>query len=430
MIRLIVVFCSLILSISLLAVPVRGELPAEWVKENVAALLPLYKHFHCHPELSLHERETSLRLAEELRGAGAEVTTGIGGWGVVGMMRNGDGPLLLLRTDMDALPITEATGLDYASKVAIDDPDGTGKVGVMHACGHDVHMTNLVGVARFLGGHKRLWRGTVMFVGQPAEERVQGAKAMLDVGLYERFGKPDYALGMHVAPAPAGQIGYCPGYAMANVDGADITVRGVGGHGAYPHTTVDPVVQAAQLILALQTIVSREIVPTEPAVITVGSIHAGTKHNIIPNECKLQLTIRSYSPEVREQLRDAITLKAKGIALTAGAPEPTVKFSEGTNAVYNQPELVDRLVPVFQRVLGTENVSQKPPVMGAEDFGLYSRGGVPIFFVWVGSISPERLAALDRQISLHSPLYYPDAQETLTASITAMSAAALELLPP
>jgi amidohydrolase len=405
-----------------------AESPSQWAEQHVDELLPLYKHLHCHPELSLQEKETSKRLAEELRAVGADVTTGVGGYGVVGILRNGEGKRLLIRTDMDALPVTEQTELPYASKVTTQNPTGSGTVGVMHACGHDLHMTNLVGVARFLAQHKDQWRGTVVLIGQPAEERVLGAKAMLDDGLYTRFGKPDFALALHVAPSPVGQILCHAGYAMANVDSADITVRGAGGHGAYPETTVDPIVQAAELILALQTIVSREVPPIEPAVVTVGSIHGGTKHNIIPSQCHLQLTIRSYSPKVRQQLRTAIERKAKGVAAAAGAPEPIVRFSEGTQAVYNDPALVEQVMTAIRRELGAARAEDAPPVMGAEDFGAYAQGGVPICMFWLGSVAEDRLKELGRPLSLHSPIFYPDPRPTLVTGISALSAAALDLL--
>ncbi len=407
-----------------------AESPREWANKHVDRLIPEYEFLHRHPELSLHEEKTSERLAESLRKFGYEVTTNVGGHGIVGMLSNGSGKQLLIRTDMDALPISEQTGLEYASTVRVANPTGEGMVGVMHACGHDLHMTNFLGVAQYLAENQDRWQGTVMLIGQPAEERVLGARAMLDDGLYKRFGRPDFALALHVAPHPAGIVGVHAGYSMANVDSADITVHGVGGHGAYPHTTVDPIVQAAQLILALQTIVSREIEPIEPAVITVGSIHAGAKHNIISDECKLQLTIRSYSPKVRQQLKDAIVRKAKGIALSAGAAEPDVTFSEGAAAVFNDPALVARLKPIWQAALGELAVIDAPPVMGAEDFGMYSRENVPIVMFWLGSIEEQRHKQLDRPLSLHSPLYYPDPRPTLLTGITAMSCAALELLKP
>lgn len=405
--------------------------PAAWAAENVEGLVPLYEHLHRHPELSLREERTAGRIAEEFERAGLEVTTGVGGHGVVGVLRNGDGPRLLLRTDLDALPIEEQTGLEYASSIRAENPDGEGTVGVMHACGHDLHMTNLVGVARFLAAHRDAWRGTVVFVGQPAEEIVSGARAMLDDGLYRRFGRPDFALALHVTPMiPAGMVAYRAGFALANVDSVDITVKGTGGHGAQPHTTVDPIVQAAQLVVALQTIVSREVSPIEPAVVTVGAIRGGSKHNIIADECQLRLTIRSYSSEVRQQILDAIERKGRGIAIAAGAPEPEVRVTEGTDAVFNDHDLVERVVPVFRRVLGEPNVVEGPPSMGSEDFGMFSRDGVPVMMFGLGSIAPERMRRLARPLSLHSPVYYPDVRPTLVTGMTAMSAAALDLLSP
>jgi hippurate hydrolase len=303
----------------------------------------------------------------------------------------------------------------------------------MHACGHDIHITCLIGVARYLETHKPRWQGTVVFIGQPAEERGLGARAMLADGLFERFPKPDYALALHVdAALAAHQVGCRPGYCLANTDSVEITVQGKGGHGAYPHTTVDPIVQAAQLILALQTIVSREVLPTEPAVITVGSIHGGTKHNIIPDNCQLQITVRSYSDDVRKQLLKAIERKAKGIALACGAPEPIVKITEGMPAVFNDERLAARVEDAFRRALGAENVTPAELSMGGEDFSLYGKAGVPALMFRLGSVDARRLARHkelgQEPPSLHSPLYYPEAEETLQTGIVAMSSAVLELL--
>ena len=420
--------CLAILSMAVVA---NANGPAEWAEQNVETLVPLYEHLHRNPELSLQESETAKRIAEELARAGLEVTQGVGGHGVVGMLRNGDGKLLLLRTDLDALPVVEQTGLPYASDVKVDDPSGDGKVGVMHACGHDLHMTNLVGVARYLASNKDAWHGTVMFVAQPAEELVSGARAMLDDGLYRRFGRPDFAIALHVTPnLPSGSVAYRGGFAMANVDGVNITVRGVGGHGAQPHTTVDPVVQAAQLVLALQTIVSREVSPIEPAVVTIGSIRGGSKHNIISDECKLQLTVRSFSQEVRKEILASIERKAKGIAIAAGASEPKVEIVEGTDAVFNDQDLVERVVPIFRRVLGEQNVHEAPPTMGSEDFGMFARDGVPVMMFGLGSISAQRMRRLERPLSLHSSVYYPDVRPTLVTGITAMGSVAVDLLSP
>ncbi len=404
----------------------------DWCQTNMDSLEALYRHLHANPELSFQEEKTSARFAQELSAVGAQVTTGVGGYGVVGMLENGDGPILMLRTDLDGLPVTERTGLVFASTVKATNPDGA-EVGVMHACAHDIHMTNLIGVARFLAEHKTAWQGSIVFIGQPAEERGAGAKAMLDDGLFERFPKPDFAIALHVdALSPAGQIGCRSGYTLANVDSVDITVRGTGGHGAYPHATIDPIVQAAELVMSLQTIISREVKPIEPAVITVGSIHGGTKHNVIGNSCKLQLTVRSYSDRVREQLHDAIRRKAKAVAMGARAPEPEVLISEGTPSLWNDEDLAARIVPVFRRELGEQNVTTAEQSMGGEDFSRYGKAGVPIFMFRLGTVDAKRLARFKQlgQLppSLHSAKYYPDARESLETGIRAMVSAAMELL--
>jgi hippurate hydrolase len=412
----------------------RAESPAEWAKKNVADLVELYRQFHKNPELSHREEQTAKRLAEAWKAAGVEVSTGVGGHGVVGIVKNGPGPRLMLRTDLDALPVVEQTGLVYASQVRVKNKDGV-EVGVMHACGHDIHITNLVGVARYLMANRAAWSGTLMLIGQPAEELGEGAQRMLKDRLYERFGKPDFALALHVdATLVAGKVGYRAGYSLANVDSVDITLIGKGGHGAAPHTTIDPIVMAARLILDLQTLVSRETNPIEPAVVTVGSIHSGSKHNIISDRCHLQLTIRSYSDKVRRHLLDGIRRKAKAVAEGAGAAEPEVKHTEeGTPALSNDAKLVARLVPVFRKTLGEASVVESEPSMGGEDFSRFAEAGVPIVMFRVGSVEAKRLAGLTRggqqPPSLHSPIYFPDAEETLTTGVTAMSAAVLELLP-
>jgi amidohydrolase len=417
--------------------PVRAEVPAElhdWTSSQMNALVDLYKHFHQTPELSLAEKETSARLAKELQDAGAKVTTNVGGFGIVGVLENGNGPTLLLRTDMDALPVAEQTGLPYASTVHTKDEQGA-TVGVAHACGHDLHMTNLVGVARYLSSHRDEWSGTIVFIGQPAEELGSGAKAMLDDGLFARFPRPDYAIALHdAADSPTGQIGYRAGYVQANVDSVDILVKGRGGHGAYPETTIDPIVIAARLVLDLQTIVSREVKPTEPAVITVGSIHGGTKHNVIPDDCKLQLTVRSYSPQVREHLLDAIRRKAAAAAASSGAPEPDVRVSQGTPALYNDPELTAKVATTLKHVFGDANVIESEPTMGGEDFSQYGLAGVPVCMFRLGAVNQDRLDkfAADHKLapSLHSPLFFPNAEESLRVGVPAMVSIALDLLPP
>ena len=411
-----------------------AEGPRQWSEAHMGELLFLYHGFHSQPELSFQEVNTAARLADAWRLCGFEVTTGVGGHGVVGLLKNGPGPVVMLRADLDALPVIEQTGLPFASRVKTKNEEGV-EVGVTHACGHDVHTTNLIGVACYLSDNTSLWKGTVMLIGQPAEERGAGARAMLDDDLFERFPRPDFAIALHVSPILAtGQIGYRPGYTMANVDSVDITLYGKGGHGAYPHTTIDPVVEAAQLVLALQTIVSREIDPLAPAVITVGSIHGGTKNNIISDTVKLQLTVRSFSEEVRQQLLAAIQHKAQTVASGAGAPEPLVEIAKGTPALFNDPALSARLRPAFESQIGSENIQLSKQTMGGEDFSRYGKAGVPILMYWLGAVSQERLdaykAAGEQPPSLHSPLFYTDVNATLVTGISTMSSAVIELLQP
>ncbi len=410
------------------------------VDKEYPSLEKLYRHLHAHPELSLQEKETSARMAEELKTAGFAVTERVGGYGVVGVMKNGDGPVVLIRTDTDALPVKEETGLPFASQVLVKDDQGR-EVSVAHACGHDVHMTIFTGTARLLFFLKKNWKGTVVMIAQPAEERGAGARAMIADGLFNRFPRPDYALALHVdSSLEAGKIGYTSGYALANVDTVEITIRGIGGHGAYPETTKDPIVISAQVILALQTIISRENRPYDPAVITVGSIHGGTKSNIIPSEVKMQLTVRTYSDQVRNRLLAAIERTAKGIALAAGVPpelEPIVetKREEYTPATYNDPELVKRVTATLGRLLGADNVVTREAMMGGEDFGRYGREEpkIPIFMFRLGSVSPERIQESRRDggkplPSLHSGLYFPQAEPTIKTGIKAMTSAVLDLL--
>jgi hippurate hydrolase len=398
----------------------------------------LYRDLHSHPELSFCEQKTSKRLESELKDIGFEVSSYIGGYGIVAILRNGNGPTVLIRTDMDALPVKEQTYLPYASIVRTKDEQGR-DVGVMHACGHDVHMTVFVGTARLLTKLKERWQGTLIMIGQPAEEKGAGARAMLGDGLFQRFPIPDYCLALHVAAnIPAGKVGYCKGYAMANVDSVDIIIHGIGGHGALPHTTKDPVVIAAQVILALQTIVSREIDPATPAVITVGSIHSGTKHNIISDEARLQITVRSYSEKVRDQLLKSIKRITRGIAQAAGIEEnkmPEVKINDKyTPSLYNDPILTERLVKAFETVLGKNNVISSKPVMIGEDFALYGRADpkVPICMFFLGSVKQkqgeEGLPAREPLPSLHSATFAPDAEPTIKTGIKSMTAAVLELM--
>lgn len=409
------------------------------IKKQIGAhhahLETLYKHLHSHPELSLKEEETSTRMARELKELGFEITEKVGKTGVVAVLKNGSGPTVLVRTDMDALPVTEDTGLPYASKVRMRDKDGK-ETGVMHACGHDMHMTCWVGTARVLTALKDQWQGTLVFIAQPAEEIGTGARLMLEDGLFKRFPRPDYCLALHCDGRIAhGHINYTEGLALANVDSVDILVRGKGGHGAAPHSTVDPIVLAARIILDLQTIVSREMNPTDPAVVTVGSIHGGTKHNIIPNEVKLQLTVRTTKDSVRKHVLDSIERIAKAAAQGARAPEPVVKVDPGefTPALVNESALTRRMVALFKDVLGADKVHERPPMMGGEDFARYGREGIPIFLFFLGTVPPERVAESQREggrqlPSLHSDQYYPVPKPSIETGVMTMSLAVLELL--
>jgi hippurate hydrolase len=409
------------------------------VEREYSSLEKLYTQVHSHPELSLREEQTAKRFAEELRSAGFEVTERVGGHGVVGVLKNGQGKTLLLRTELDALPVKEETGAQYASTVTSTDPAGK-TVPVMHACGHDVHVTCMVGTARAMAALKDHWRGTLVVIGQPAEEVVQGAAAMIKDGLFTRFPRPDFCLAQHVDhELEAGKIGYVSGFAMANVDSLDITIRGLGGHGAMPHTTKDPIVIAAQTILALQTIASREVKPIDSVVVTVGSIHGGTKHNIIPDEVTMQLTIRTYKDDVRAQVLKSIERIVKGTAAAAGVPkdrEPIIKpTAESTSATYNTPELVERVVGALRRGMGEDKVVEREPTMGAEDFGLYGREEprIPCFMFRLGSVSAEKIAAAKADgaaplPSLHSSKYLPEREGTIRTGVSAMTMAGLELL--
>ena len=425
-------------SINAPAQVVPDDAVARSIDREYPSLLELYKHIHAHPELSLHEKATAARIAEELRQAGFEVTTGVGGNGVVGVLRNGPGPTVLLRTELDALPIKEETGLPYASTATTQNGAGV-QVPLMHACGHDVHMTVFVGTARLLKQTQSQWRGTLVMMGQPAEEDGDGTTDMLKDGLYARFPRPDYCLAVHCRPdQPAGTVGWTEGPAHANVDSVDITIRGVGGHGAWPHDTKDPIVLAAETVMALQTIVSRELKPGTPAVVTVGSIHGGSAHNVIPNEVKLQLTLRSYSDEVRLQTIAAIRRITHGLGLAAGLPEnrlPVVQVleSEFSPVMVNDPALTRRVTQVFRAVFGESKVLHRDPVMGAEDFGQLGRTQekVPICMFWLGTVSEESVTESQRSgkplPSLHSSLYAPLPEPSIKTGIRAMTAAFLEI---
>ncbi|TNE57640.1 MAG: amidohydrolase [Alphaproteobacteria bacterium] len=401
-------------------------------------LLTFYKDLHQTPELSFEEVETAKKIAAQLEGLGFEVTREVGGHGVVGVLKNGEGPTVLIRTDMDALPVAEKTGLSYASQVK--GPNQTGdEVSVMHACGHDMHMTVFVGTARRLAALQDQWSGTLVMIGQPAEERGAGAKAMLEDGLFKRFPRPDYNLAFHVSPTlAAGKIGYVPEYGFANVDSVDIEVRGIGGHGAYPHMTKDPVVLASKIVLGLQTIVSREVSPMDPAVVTVGSIHGGTKNNVIPDSVRLQLTVRSYSDEVRQQLIDGIARVAEGEARAYGMPKdlmPLVTHKKDyTPSLYNDPALADRVVAAVRQGLGEDRVVEVSPVMGGEDFARYGREEprIPSLMMRLGAVDPKKIKQAEKKgltlPSLHSAHFAPLPEPTLATGVEAMTVAAMDLL--
>lgn len=426
-------FITLVFDVSALAqdqkIQIQKNLDAEY-----PSLETLYKHLHAHPEVAFEEEQTAARLAKELQALGFEVTAKIGGHGIVGVLKNGEGPTILVRTDMDALPVTEKTGLPYASKVRIRDKEGL-ETGVMHACGHDMHMACWVGTARILTRMKDQWKGTLLFIGQPAEEVGAGARAMLEDGLFKRFPRPDYCLGLHCdSRIPHGHVASTEGLLMANVDSVDITVKGRGGHGSAPHTTIDPIVLAARIVLDLQTIVSREVNPADAAVVTVGSIHGGTKHNIIPSEVKLQLTVRSLKDSVRKQVLEGIVRISKAAAEGARAPEPVIKIDldKYTPAVFNNPDLAKRALARFRDLLGKDRVHDMGPVMGGEDFGRYGREGVPIFFYFIGTLPEERFEAARKGgppiPSLHSEIYFPVPEPSLRTGVLTMTTAVLDLM--
>ncbi len=402
------------------------------------ALEKLYIDLHQNPELSLHEKKTAAKMAAQLRSAGFEVTEQVGGLGVVGVLRNGDGPTLMLRTDMDALPVKEQTDLPHASNVVALNDAGQ-SVPVMHACGHDAHMASWIGAANLLARSKDNWRGTLVFVGQPAEEIVQGATRMVSDGLFARFPKPDFVLGIHVTHLlPAGHIGIVAGPASAASDSVDITFYGSGGHGAMPHRTVDPLVIAARAVGTLQTIVSREVDPFDAAVVTVGTFHAGLKRNVIPDEAKLQLTVRSYKPEVQKKLLASIERIAKAEAAAGGArrePAVTVIAPESSEVVVNDPALAGRLMGSLQRGLGEGRVHTIEPAMTSEDFGVYGRAaGVPAIQLRIGAIEPETFAKAKeagRSLMLpgpHSPLFAPDHERTIRTGAAAFTLSVMELM--
>ena len=414
------------------------------IDRDIASWLTTYRNLHTAPELSHREEKTSAFVAGELRKLGFTVTEHIGkyqnaqwtGYGVVAVLKNGPGPTVLVRTELDALPVEEKTGLPYSSQVKTKNDAGV-EVSVMHACGHDIHMTSFLGTAKMLTELKGQWSGTLVMLGQPAEETGDGANAMLRDNLYANFPKPDFAIALHDKPdIETGKVGYTPGYAMASATSIDIKIRGVGGHGSAPETTKDPVVVAAQVVMALQTIVSRENSPLDPAVVTVGSIHGGTRYNIIPDEVNLQLTVRTYKEEVRKRILASIERIVKGVALTAGIPEdraPVVKVSEGTGSTYNDPQLIERLVGAFKQALGNDNVVEMPPIMASEDFGYFSLDhSIPATIFWLGASDPAKVRQ-SRETgvalpSLHSALFAPVPEPTLRTGVKAMTSAVLELM--
>ena len=439
---------SFVLATFALLVPTMSsaqDLPA-LVNSELPQLLSIYKDLHQHPELSHQEKQTSALLADDLRKAGFTVTENVGkyddgtqAYGVVAVMKNGTGPTVLVRTDMDALPVEEKTGLPYASTARSKNEVGD-DVGVMHACGHDIHITTMIGVARALAQMKTQWHGTLILIGQPSEERVDGARAMLNDNLYARFGKPDFALALHDdATLEAGKIGVISGPVLAGSASVDVIMRGLGGHGARPEATKDPVVMSAQFINAIQTIVSRQTPPQDPAVVTVGSIHGGTKRNIIPDQVTMLLTIRAFSDQVKSNIVAEITRTAQGVALAAGVPENrspivTNHENEGVPVTYNDPQLAATLKPVFVRVLGADNVLEPHPEMGSEDFGLLGLENhqIPVFMLRVGAVAPEKMAESKRTgqplPSLHSSLFAPLPEPTIRTAVIVMTSAVLDLM--
>jgi len=410
------------------------------VQKEMPSLMTIYKDLHANPELSFMEVRSAGILAAEARKLGFQVTEKVGGTGVVAVMKNGPGPVVLIRADMDALPVTEQTGWPGASKVRVTTKEGV-ETGVMHACGHDTHMTAWIGTARLMAANKDKWSGTLVMIGQPAEERGAGARMMLADGLYTRFPKPQYALAFHdAAQFPAGMIGYTPGYALANVDSVDVLVKGVGGHGAYPQATKDPIVLASRIVTSLQTLVSRETSPLDSAVVTVGSFHAGAKHNIIPDEAKLQLTVRSYTDEVRKKLLDGIARIAKGEAIAAGMPDDkmpvvSVEKDEYTPATFNTPEFTAEMAAYLKMRFGEQRVVQMPPVMGGEDFGRFSRDenkDVKSLIIWVGGVPQAEYDAAKKDgrtlPSLHSPFWAPDAPAVISTATEALTSMAMKLM--
>jgi hippurate hydrolase len=418
-------------AVALAPAAVRAQPPQ--VDRVLPAARALYLDLHQHPELSLHEVQTSAKIAARLGALGYQVTTQVGGHGVVGLLANGDGPVVMLRTELDALPVAEQTGLPYASTVTAKDDTGA-VVPVMHACGHDLHMAAFVATADWMAASRSQWHGTLLLIAQPAEERIAGAEAMMKDGLYSRFPKPDFAIAVHDTEAlPAGTVGYTPGFSLTSADSVDIVIHGRGGHGSSPQRAIDPVVIAARTILALQTIVSREVRPGDHAVITVGNIQAGTKNNIIPDDVMLRLTVRAYKTEVRQQLLAAIGRVARGEAIAGNAPrEPDVKVVESTPALYNDPELTRRLAGALERSLGAGNVRQLDPDFPSEDFSRFLVDGVKGTMLRVGATNRSTFDAAQRSgetlPGLHNARFAPDLDPALRTAIAAEVSALIELM--
>jgi hippurate hydrolase len=412
----------------------------ETIRAHMPGLLAIYRDLHANPELSFQEVRSAAIMADAARKAGFAVTEKVGGTGVVAVLRNGSGPTVLIRADMDGLPVVEQTGLSFASTRRGVSTAGV-ESGIMHACGHDTHMTAWIETARLLSARKADWAGTLVMIAQPAEELGKGARAMLADGLYTRFPKPDVVLAFHdSADLPAGAIGAASGYAWANADSVDVLVRGVGGHGAAPQTTKDPIVLASAIVLRLQTLVSREMNPVEPAVVTVGAIHGGAKHNVVPDEVRLQLTVRSYGDETRAKLLDGIRRIVAGEAMASGMPadklpEVTVA-ADYTRSTYNTPALTERIKALFRARFGAERVLDLPPAMVAEDFGEYGRADrdhIASLIFRVGAVAPEAIAKARREArelpSLHSALFAPQADTVIATAAEALTLAALDLMP-
>jgi hippurate hydrolase len=430
--------CAALAALALVPASRAAAAPDPATKAQMADLMALYRDLHAHPELSGQEVQTAAKLAARARALGFDVTEKVGGTGVVAVMKNGPGPVLLIRADMDGLPVTEETGLPFASKVRATTADGI-ESGVMHACGHDTHMASWIGTATNLAARRKQWSGTLVMILQPAEETGLGARAMLDDGLFTRFPRPTHAIAFHdAANLAAGTIGYTPGYALANVDSVDLLVRGVGGHGAYPQTTRDPIVLASRIVTSLQTLVSREQDPADPAVVTVGSFAAGTKHNIIPDDARLLLTVRSYSDATRDRLLAGIARIAKGEAIAAGVPDermPVVTVRQPyTPATYNVPDFTTAMAGRLRAHFGPARVVPTPAVMGGEDFGRFYRADNAIrsMIFWVGGVPQAQMdaarAGKASLPSLHSPLWAPDAEAVIGTATEALTVLALEVL--